>query len=210
MFQISRFLIVAILVISSFACFNARRTQTDSNVKTQIVTESKQTTQTVTEPKQTPQTTPKEDVQTVFDLEEDVRKEADIPADVIAILKSDESVDACFKLKGENVNEAEWFAASEIDLNGDERKDLVIKAKDACLFGANQGPFWIFQNRPDGFLKILSANGLQLRVLPKKSNSFNEIEVSKVITMKPFSQTYIFKSEKYQIAESFKQVVGQD
>lgn len=137
-------------------------------------------------------------VQTVFNLEEKVEKEARIPADVIAILKSDERVDQCFKQKGEAANEAQWFAASEIDLNGDKQMDLIIKPNDACLYGANQGPFWIFQKEPDGYLKILTAYGLRLAVLPKKTNSHHQIKVSKVVAMKPASAVYAFKAGKYQ------------
>lgn len=137
--------------------------------------------------------------QTVFDLEGKVLKKAAIPASVIAVLKSEERVDACFQEKSGGVaNEAEWFAASEIDLNNDGRKDLIVKAEDDCLFGANQGPFWIFQNRADGYQKILSASGLQLAVLTKKTNSFNQIKISKIVSMKPSSETYLFRAGKYQ------------
>jgi hypothetical protein len=135
--------------------------------------------------------------QTVFNLDDKVQKEVAVPEAVIAVLKSDRIVDGCFKTKGA-VKEAELFAASEIDLNGDNRNDLIIKAKDACLYGANQAPFWIFQNAADGYQKILSASGLQLVVLPKKSNSFNQIKISKVVAMKPSSQTYKFRAGKYQ------------
>lgn len=136
--------------------------------------------------------------QSVFDLEGDVQKEVAVPVDVIAVLKSDRRVDACFQAKGEGANEAEWFAASELDLNGDRKMDLIIKAKDACLFGANQGPFWIFQKMPDGYQQILAAHGLQLAVLPKKVNSFSQIKISKVVSQKPASQIYSFKAGKYQ------------
>ena len=137
--------------------------------------------------------------QTVFGLEENVKKPAVIPADVIAVLKSDERVDRCFKEKGEGADEAAWFEASEIDLNSDRKMDLIIKAKDGCLFGANQGPFWIFQKASDGYQKLLTAYGLGLKVLPRKANSFNHIEISKVVSMKPASETYSFKNGKYQI-----------
>jgi len=141
---------------------------------------------------------PAQKVQTVFSLEEDVRKEVAVPADVIAVLKSDRRVDGCFQQKGEGASEAAWFAASEIDLNGDRRMDLIIKAKDACLFGANQGPFWVFQKMRDGYQQVLTAYGLHLAVLPKKVNSFNQIEISKVVSQKPWSKIYSFKAGKYQ------------
>lgn len=137
-------------------------------------------------------------IQTVFDLEADVQKKAVIPAAVIAVLKSDERVDQCFQEKGAGVDESKWFAASHIDLNADGRLDLIVKAADACLFGANQGPFWIFQNLPDGYQKLLSAHGLQLAVLPRKNNSFSQIKISKVVAMQPSSETFSYKAGKYQ------------
>lgn len=136
--------------------------------------------------------------QTVFNLEEDVAKRASIPDAVIAVLKSDQRVDVCFKEKGDGASEAEWFEASEIDLNADRRLDLIIKAKDGCLFGANQAPFWIFQKAADGYQQIFSASGLQLAVLPKRVNSFNQIKISKAVAMKPSSEIYSFKNGKYQ------------
>lgn len=136
--------------------------------------------------------------QTVFNLEDKVQKEFRLPDAVVAILKSDEIVDTCFKEKGARVKEADLFAASEIDLNGDNKMDLIIQAKNACLFGANQGPFWIFQKKADGYQKIFSASGLQLEVLPKKSNSFNEIKISKVVAMKASRDIYTFRAGKYQ------------
>jgi hypothetical protein len=136
--------------------------------------------------------------QTIFNLEENVAKTASIPDAVIAVLKSDKRVDACFQEKGKGANEAEWFEASEIDLNADRRADLIIKAKDACLYGANQGPFWIFQNAADGYREIFSASGLQLAVLPKKANSFNQIKISKAVALKPSSRIFSFKNGKYQ------------
>lgn len=139
-------------------------------------------------------------VQTIFDLEGDVRKKAALPAAVIATLKSDERVDQCFQEKGAGVDETKWFAASAIDLNGDKRADLIVKAADACLFGANQGPFWIFQNLPDGYQKILTAHGLQLAVLPKKAGAFRQIKISRVVAMKPSSEIFSYRSGKYKPA----------
>lgn len=139
--------------------------------------------------------------QTVFNIEDEIEKKVVIPEAVIAILKSDRIVDGCFERKGANAKEGEWFAASEIDLNGDGRADLIVKAADACLFGANQAPFWIFQNAPDGYQKVLAASGLQLVILPVKSNSFNQIKISKVVAMKPRGEIYGFRAGKYTVSK---------
>lgn len=139
-------------------------------------------------------------VQAVFELEGNVSSPVNIPADVIAILKSDRSVDACFKTEGAGSNEEAWFEAAEFDLNNDKRPDLIIKPKNSCLMGANQGPFWIFQNADDGYQKIFSASGLKLTILPQKANSFNTIEVSKVVGMKGHDTRFRFSQGKYRAA----------
>jgi hypothetical protein len=140
-------------------------------------------------------------VQTTFELEGNVGSPVRIPADVIAVLKSDKVVDSCFKTEGAGVNEEAWFEAAEFDLNGDQRADLIIKPKNACLLGANQGPFWIFQNVHDGYQKILSASGLSLTILPRKANSFNTIQISKVVRMKGHDTQFRFSQGKYRPAK---------
>jgi hypothetical protein len=138
------------------------------------------------------------DLQTIFELEGKVSSPVRIPADVIAVLKSDKHVDACFKTEGAGVNEEAWFEAAQFDLNNDQRADLIIKPKNACLFGANQGPFWIFQNVPDGHQKILSESGLKLTILPRKANSFNTIRISKVAGMKGRDTQFRYSQGKYR------------
>jgi len=189
------FLLAAALVVS---CVNAQTEVQPNTAETQndlpkAATEIKN----VQSESEAPQTN-SDEVQTVFDLEGTVKKEAKIPDAVIAVLKSDEIVDGCFREKGEGINEAELFSASEIDLNADKKPDLIIKARDACLFGANQGPFWVFYKMRDGYQKILSASGLQLKVLPAKTNSFNKIEIGKVVRMKPSSEIYSFRKGEYR------------
>lgn len=140
-------------------------------------------------------------VQTAFELEGNVGSPVKIPADVIAVLKSDKVVDACFKTESAGADEQEWFEAAEFDLNSDQRADLIVKPKNPCLFGANQGPFWIFQNAPDGYQKILSASGLKLTILPRKGNSFNAIRISKVVRMKSSDTEFRFSHGKYHPAK---------
>ncbi len=184
---------IFIFSIITAGCADVQTATPKQNAKVQNEQE-----QTRTEPTQTPNDVQKK-VQTAFDLEGDVQKKAVIPDSVIAILKSDERVDVCFQQKGEAAQEAVWFAASEIDLNGDARQDLIVKADDACLYGANQAPFWIFYQLDGGYKKILTAYGLQLKVLPEKENSFNKIEVGKVVSMKPSSEIYRFKNGEYKL-----------
>lgn len=135
--------------------------------------------------------------QTVFELEGKVDSPVSIPTDVIAVLKSDSRVDVCFKTEGAGVDETAWFEAASYDLNNDHRPDLIIKPKNDCLFGANQGPFWIFQNRTDGYQEVLSESGLTLTIVPSKS-SFSTIIISKAVAMKARDTRFRFSQGKYR------------
>ncbi len=139
--------------------------------------------------------------QTIFEVEGRVSSPVAVPVDVLAVLKSDPRVDVCFKSGAAGVSEDAWFEAAALDLNGDGRSDLVIKPKDPCLFGANQGPFWIFQDLPDGYQKILATEGLQLIIMPSKFNSFHVIQVSKVIRMRSIESRYRFSKGQYNLAK---------
>jgi hypothetical protein len=139
--------------------------------------------------------------QTVFEVEGGVNNPVRIPADVIAVLKSDKRVDVCFKTEGAGNDEQAWFEASEFDLNNDDRPDLIIKPKNSCLMGANQGPFWIFQNVPGGYQKVLSTDGLKLEVTSKKVNSFSTVTVSKVAGMRGVRTNFRFSNGKYRLAK---------
>ena len=55
---------------------------------------------------------------------------------------------------------ASWFEAAQIHLDGPEAIDLLVKAKDGCLFGANIGPFWIFRKTQHGYELLLRRNAL--------------------------------------------------
>lgn len=139
--------------------------------------------------------------QTTFELEGKVDSPITIPAEVIAVLKSDKRLDGCFKTEGAGVDEQAWFEAAEFDLNDDQRTDLIIKPKHACLFGANQGPFWIFQNVPDGYQKVFAADGLQLKILPSRINSFRTIEISKSVGMRALPSRFQFSKGSYRAAK---------
>jgi hypothetical protein len=58
---------------------------------------------------------------------------------------------------------AGWFIASEIDFNHDNMPDLVVKPEEACLFGANIGPFWVFRKTVRGYEKVWSVDTLNSR-----------------------------------------------
>jgi len=80
-----------------------------------------------------------------FGLEESVIQPVPIPDAILAMLRSDSEVrtSRCVD-EGQTSPDisASWFEASQIHLDGPEEIDLLVKAKDGCLFGANIGPFW--------------------------------------------------------------------
>jgi hypothetical protein len=86
--------------------------------------------------------------QTRFGLEESVNQPVRIPEPVQFIQSTDPDVrtsrcvDEDQSLPKISVS---WFEASQIHLTGPKEMDLLVKAKDGCLFGANIGPFWLFK-----------------------------------------------------------------
>jgi len=87
-------------------------------------------------------------VQTDFELEGSVSDPVPIPTDIIAMLKSEKSVDACFKTEGAGVNEEAWFEAAEFDLDNDRDTDLIIKTEALVPFWSRSGAFLDIPERP--------------------------------------------------------------
>lgn len=113
--------------------------------------------------------------QTTFGAEELIQKPAKIPARVLAQLKRDSLVKQCIAKKGAVKNS--WFSAAEIDLNGDQTTDYVVKAKNACLLGANLAPFWVFHNLAHRYSLVLRADAVGLEFLRDTTDDYRDIKL---------------------------------
>lgn len=102
-----------------------------------------------------------------FGAEEPFARPVAVPDGVLQILRRDERVRRC--LSGDNMAPTElppsWFMASVVNLNNDRRPDLIVRADNACMFGANIVPFWIFRNTARGYELVLQVHTLGVTIL---------------------------------------------
>ncbi|HVF55387.1 MAG TPA: hypothetical protein VM934_04505 [Pyrinomonadaceae bacterium] len=138
--------------------------------------------------------------QTSFGLEEPVRRPAPIPQDVLRGLGQDERVQSCLARNGNAAVEipASWFVASNIHLNADKLPDLIVKPENACLFGANIGPFWVFRNTGRGYALALRVDTLGLEVLPARTRGYRNIRTTAASARQVFTRVFRFNGQSYQ------------
>ena len=143
--------------------------------------------------------------QTHFDLEGNVNVPIKMPSQVLATLSQDRTVLAsrCERDK-ESPDQfpAQLFEVSAIQLDGPNEIDLLVKAKDGCLFGANIGPFWIFRNTVNGYSNVLEVHALGLDILPERTQGIRNIRAGAVVSGKPAAITFKFDGRNYRRADS--------
>jgi len=134
-----------------------------------------------------------------FGLEEPLEQPAPIPEDVLEILRRDSDVRTC-EIEGGSRDAilATWYEASQIHLDGPNEIDLIIKAKNACLWGPNINPFWIFRGTRNSHRLVLSTIALGLQVLKTKTNGLRDVRGGAIVRLKPNYVTYKFDGRTYQ------------
>ncbi len=91
--------------------------------------------------------------------------------------------------------------ASVTNLNNDRRPDLIVKAENACMHGANIIPFWIFRNTARGYELVLLTYALAVTVLPTSTNSHRNIRAQAVIRATHVATViYRFNGRTYRAA----------
>ena len=134
-----------------------------------------------------------------FGLEESIDRPVPLPEAVLKILRQDSDIRACdLEQNSRDTIPAMWYEASEIHLDGPTESDLIVKAKNACLWGANIGPFWVFRKTPNGHSLVLSTVALGLQVLKTKTNAFRDIRAGAIASLKPSYVMYKFDGHNYQ------------
>jgi hypothetical protein len=134
--------------------------------------------------------------QIVFGAEEVIKKPANIPIEIMTQLKHDRRVKQCVAEKG--AVKSSWFSAAEVDLNGDQVTDYVIKAENSCLFGANLSPFWVFHNLTYRYSLVLRADTLGLEILPETTEEYRNIKLSRATATEVSESILKFDGAKYQ------------
>lgn len=138
--------------------------------------------------------------QTIFGIESEIERAVTLPKSVVNILRKDARVSECLKREGLAEPSASMFVASEVHLHSGRQTDLVVLPKDACLFGANIGPIWVFRNSPGGYQLIFKTDALGIEVLRERSNGYRNILGSQATARKTLTATFKFDGNKYQQA----------
>jgi hypothetical protein len=136
-----------------------------------------------------------------FGLEESVNQPVPIPDAVLAALKTDSEVRTSRCVDGDQPSltvSALWFEASQIHLDGAGEIDLLVKAKNGCLLGANIGPFWIFRKAQDGYELVLNVSALGLELLPTRTNGHKDVSAGAVAGGEFGTVVYKFDGRRYQ------------
>lgn len=152
-----------------------------------------------TDPQQTKKSAAPE--QTRFGLEELVRHPVPLPEAVLKILRDDGEVRSSRCVSEDDQAQAisaSWFEASQIHLDGPYEADLLVKAKDGCLLGANIGPFWIFRNTPQVYKLVLTVSALGVDILQNKTNGLRDVSVGAVAGGEAVRVRFKFDGQKYK------------
>jgi hypothetical protein len=137
--------------------------------------------------------------QTRFGAEVAIKRPTKIPVDVFAVLRDDKRNQTCLK-DGESPTSitARWFVGSKIHLNAVSGADLIVMARNVCLWGANIVPFWVFRTTPQGHRLVLSVTALGLDVLNTKTNNYRDIRTSAATARATYSVIFKFDGKKYR------------
>lgn len=142
--------------------------------------------------------------QTVFQLELPFEHPTPLPADVLQRLRADErnrqSFETCANRGKLKEIPAKWFVASEVSLKDDEPSGLVVKAENACLWGANIGPFWVFRRATEGYELVLNESALGLELLSTRTNGYRDIRLLASTAVVVLTRDYKFTNDKYALA----------
>src|SRR5438067_4974951 len=85
--------------------------------------------------------------QTEFGSESRIERPVKPPEDVIELLfeAEGESLKHCLEVTGETrTDAAKDLSASEININGDTERDLIVQGMSGCFIGAHNTGWWMF------------------------------------------------------------------
>jgi hypothetical protein len=150
--------------------------------------------------------------------EQPIQKPVRLPLAALQTLSKDKEVIRCLKYHELSSSElpSKWFVASEIHLDGPHERDIVVlpailnapippeqESENACLLGANVGPFWILRKTSQGFDIVLSESAHDLEVLSSRTYGHRDIRLvamtATTITTVDFKfngKTYLFNGSK--------------
>jgi hypothetical protein len=125
--------------------------------------------------------------QTEFGSETVMSSPVKMPKDVVAqMLETDGGrLKECLKEEGQTEADVpKHFAASEVNVNDDGARDLIVQAQSLCFMGAHLTVWWVFsknegesgaRSRP-GYELVFTGGGDGLTILKTATNGFRDIE----------------------------------
>ena len=94
---------------------------------------------------------------------------------------------------------AECFSASQIHLGPADELDLIVKGNG--VGGADAEWFWVIRSADKNPVIILWAGGNGLKVLPKRTNGFHDIQSDGASASTQVTSLYQFNGTEYKLAK---------
>lgn len=143
--------------------------------------------------------------QTSFSSEGKISKPVKIPENVLKQLGEydDRQLEQCQQDEfSRKANAAEHFAASKINLNGDQWLDLIVQAQTHCFMGAHNTTFWIFTGKSETTYELTFDIAVDfLEILKTSTKGYRDIETASHTAVELYSVRWKFDSQKYQKSE---------
>jgi hypothetical protein len=142
--------------------------------------------------------------QSTFSAEEEsFQRRAQLPKELLRILRSDEQVLRTLKWEGMAPEElpADWFLASEIHLHTPDQADLIVMGVGP-LRGANMNSFWVFRKTPHGYELVLTEATHTLQILSARSKGYRSIRSFSATAVTGFITEFRFDGRLYQVSSS--------
>lgn len=100
------------------------------------------------------------------------------------------------------INIANHFAASRINLNGDSQVDVIVQAQTSCFMGAHSTTFWVFteveQRLSPGHDLVFSIASDFMKVSRLSTNGYRDIETASHTAVELYTTVWKFDGSKYE------------
>jgi len=139
-----------------------------------------------------------------------IKRPASIPPAALQILKQDDTVKGCLRDNEATADKpfVSWFVASEVHLDGQRERDLVVLPNPrwqpgyGCFYSASGIRwFWIFRKTGEQYNSVLTTTGNGIEILQDKHAGFRDIRSGTIGSAGRFLTTVIFHFDGKQYQE---------
>jgi hypothetical protein len=114
-----------------------------------------------------------------------------------------EVLEGCAKEQGISVRDVpeSWFVASQVTLKRSEAPGLIVQSKNACLWGAHIGPFWLLDRSNAGYRLLFAGRADGFDVLRHYTNGYPDLELIFVLQAGKFIgySKFCYEGGKYRL-----------